>query len=159
MKSNPKRIQIFLPDGNARSIRIAEITSRTVQAIQIPRSKIGEASLRNEIKNVGLYFLFGINESNGQPLAYIGEDENCYKRIKQHNRKKGFWDNAIGITSKTNSFTKAHVKYLEWYSHEQAILINRYLIDNSSIPTKPCLLYNSIRFLDYELSLSLGYLI
>ena len=137
MKSNPKTIQIFLPDGNARSIRIAEITSRTVQAIQIPRSKIGEASLRNEIKNVGLYFLFGINESNGQPLAYIGEAENCYKRIKQHNRKKGFWDNAVGITSKTNSFTKAHVKYLEWYCHEQAILINRFLIDNSSIPTKP----------------------
>ena len=35
-----KTIQIFLPDGNPRSVKIAEITSRTVQAILIPRSKL-----------------------------------------------------------------------------------------------------------------------
>lgn len=35
-----KTIQIFLPDGNARSVRIAEVTSRTVQAVQVPRSKL-----------------------------------------------------------------------------------------------------------------------
>jgi hypothetical protein len=28
-------IQVFLPDGNPRSLKIAEITSRTVQAILI----------------------------------------------------------------------------------------------------------------------------
>ena len=61
MKNNPKTIQIFLPDGNARSIRIAEITSRTIQAIQIPRSKVAEAKKRDEIKNVGVYFLFGVD--------------------------------------------------------------------------------------------------
>jgi len=33
MINSAKTIQIFLPDGNARSVRIAEITSRTVQAI------------------------------------------------------------------------------------------------------------------------------
>ncbi len=30
--SRPKTVQIYLPDGNARSVRVAEITSRTVQA-------------------------------------------------------------------------------------------------------------------------------
>ena len=137
MKNNPKTIQIFLPDGNARSIRIAEITSRTIQAIQIPRSKVAEAKKRDEIKNVGVYFLFGVDETTGQPLAYIGEAEDCHNRITQHNRTKGFWDTAVGITSKTNSFTKAHAKYLEWYCHSKAIEINRFLVNNSTIPAKP----------------------
>lgn len=137
MKNNPKTIQIFLPDGNARSIRIAEITSRTIQAIQIPRSKLSEAGNRSEVKNVGLYFLFGVDEETGLTISYIGEAENCHKRISQHNRSKDFWDTAVAVTSKTNSFTKAHAKYLEWYCHEQAVKNNRYQIKNSSIPTKP----------------------
>jgi hypothetical protein len=73
MTNRPKTIQIFLPDGNARSIRIAEITSRTVRAIQIPRSKISDAGKRDEVKSVGIYFLFGESEKTGLPLVYIGE--------------------------------------------------------------------------------------
>jgi hypothetical protein len=137
MKNTAKTIQIFLPDGNARSIRLAEITSRTVQAIQIPRSKISEASNRSEVKSVGIYFLFGEDEKTGLPLVYIGEAEDCFTRITQHNRGKGFWESAIAITSKTNSFTKAHAKYLEWYCHQNAMEINRYTLENSTIPTKP----------------------
>ena len=41
-----KTIQIFLPDGNPRSLKIAEITSRTVQAILIPRAKLDDAARR-----------------------------------------------------------------------------------------------------------------
>jgi len=137
METNPKTIQIFLPDGNARSIRIAEITSRTVQAIQIPRSKLSEAGNREEIKNVGVYFLFGTDEKTGDQVVYIGEAEDCYNRIIQHNRNKGFWESVIAVTSKTNSFTKAHAKYLEWYCHKIATKTNRITVDNSSIPSKP----------------------
>ena len=53
MKATPRTIQFFLPDGNARSIRIAEVTSRIVQAIQIPRNKLSEAGKREETNNVG----------------------------------------------------------------------------------------------------------
>ncbi len=67
MKNNPKTIQIFLPDGNARSIRIAEITSRTVQAIQIPRSKVAEAGKRDEIKRGG-----GEGERGGEGMEWNG---------------------------------------------------------------------------------------
>ena len=137
MINSAKTIQIFLPDGNARSVRIAEITSRTVQAIQIPRTKISGAGKREEVKNVGVYFLFGEDEETGLPLVYIGEAEECHIRIAQHNRTKGFWESAVAITSKTNSFTKAHAKYLEWYCHQQAVETNRYSVENSTIPTKP----------------------
>lgn len=137
MSNKPRTIQIFLPDGNARSIRIAEITSRNVQAIFVPRTKIAEAGKRDEVKSVGLYFLFGEDENTGQRLVYIGEAEDCHNRIAQHNRKKAFWESAVVITSKTKSFTKAHVKYLEWYCHQEIVATNRFLLDNSTVPAKP----------------------
>ena len=70
IKAKAKTIQIFLPDGNPRGIRIAEITSRTVAAIQIPRSKLDDAAKRNELTNVCVYLLVG--ESDSKPIVYIG---------------------------------------------------------------------------------------
>jgi uncharacterized protein DUF4357 len=133
----PKTIQIFLPDGSARSIRIAEITSRTVQATFIPRSKLKDAEKRDEVRNVGTYFLVGEHEDSIKPKVYIGEAEDCLQRLKQHNINKEFWNSAIVATSKTNSFTKAHVKYLEWYCFHIVKEINRFEVDNNSVPSKP----------------------
>jgi len=102
----PKTIQIFLPDGNARSIRIAEITSRTVQAVQIPRQKLQQAETRDEVRRVGVYFLFGdVGDDASKPPAYVGEAENCFERIAGHHRQRGFWTTAVTITSKTRSFS------------------------------------------------------
>jgi len=36
MSSTPKTFQIFLPGGDPRGIRIAEITTRIVQVIEAP---------------------------------------------------------------------------------------------------------------------------
>ena len=36
MKATPKTIQIFLPGGDPQGIRIAEITTRIVQVIEVP---------------------------------------------------------------------------------------------------------------------------
>ncbi|NTV45006.1 MAG: GIY-YIG nuclease family protein [Chlorobiales bacterium] len=136
MAELPKTIQIFLPDGNARSIRIADITSRTVQAIQFPRNKLKEVEAREEVNSVGVYFLFGADSTEAMPLAYIGEAENCLERIQQHNRNKDFWDTAIAITSKTASFTKAHGKYLEWYCLKRAKEVERYRL-SQTMPSEP----------------------
>ena len=57
--SSGKTIQIYIPDGSPRGIRIAEITSRTVQAILIPRSNLEDAFARDELNSVGVYFLIG----------------------------------------------------------------------------------------------------
>ncbi len=120
MRPQAKTIQIFLPDGNARGIRIADITSETVHAIQIPRSQIKDAKSRKEVHQVGTYFLFGEQNEIGNTPAYIGEAENCFDRIVQHDSKKPFWTTAIILTSKTLSFTKTHAKYLEWYALSEA---------------------------------------
>ena len=51
MRSKPQTIQIFLPDGSPRSIKIAEITNRTISAVFIPRNKLNRANKRDEIQN------------------------------------------------------------------------------------------------------------
>jgi len=135
MRQTAKTIQIFLPDGNPRGLKIAEITSRTVSAFLFPRSQLDDAAKRNELNNVGVYLLFGSNES--KPYVYIGEAENCLTRLKQHNKSKDFWTHAIAFVSKTHYFTKTHIKFLEWLCCETASTANRYILENGNTPTKP----------------------
>lgn len=135
MKQIGKTIQIYLPDGNPRGLKIAEITSRTVQAVLIPRSLLEDATQRDELKNVGVYLLFGNNET--KPQVYIGEAEECLIRIKQHNKGKDFWTHAMAFVSKTHYFTKTHIKFLEWLCCEVAIKANRFALENTNLPTKP----------------------
>ena len=132
-----KTIQIFIPDGNPRSVRIAEITSRTVQAISIPRSKLDYAATRNELDNVCIYFLIGNPDEEAKPLLYVGEAEDCLIRLKQQNKYKDFWNTALVVVSKTKHFTKTHIKFLEWYCYSKADETGRYRLENSTVPTKP----------------------
>jgi hypothetical protein len=131
-----RTIQIFLPDGNPRGVKIAEFTSRTVQAVLVPRAQLDFACGRAELSNVGVYLLFGEGETGGLPQVYVGEAEDCATRIKQHNKAKDWWTTALVCVSKTAGFTKAHVKYLEWHCHKEAGEAGRYVVDNSSSPTK-----------------------
>ena len=130
-----KTIQIFLPDGSPTGIKIAEITSRTVKAILFPRNKFEEAANRHELSNVGVYFLFGEDEKDAQEMVYIGEAENLFERLKTHNKQKDFWNVAIAAFTSNNSFTKAHVKYLEWFCYDKAKSVDRYKLDQT-VPTK-----------------------
>ena len=137
-ETRPKTIQIFLPNGNARSVRIAEITSRTVQAIQIPRSELKAAAGREEVQRVGVYFLFGETEDEaGKPVGYVGEAENCFDRLIGHHRRKDFWNTAVAVTSKTMSFTKAHARYLEYDCIRKAKDADRFRLKNTQSPAEP----------------------
>jgi len=129
-----KTIQIFLPDGNPRGVKIAEFTSRTVQVLFVPRAQLEFACQRKELESVGLYFLIGESESGDRSTLYIGEAEECGSRLKQQNKAKE-WSIALACISKTAAFTKAHVKYLEWFCHEEAKIADRYTL-SQTVPTK-----------------------
>jgi hypothetical protein len=137
MSSKPQTIQIFLPDGSPRSVKIAEITNRTVNAVLVPRTKLEYISSRNELQSVGVYFLLGHTDNSTKPTVYIGEAEDCLKRIKQHHKSKDFWTHAIVIVSKTNAFTKSHVKFLEHVSIREAQIVNRFNTENENTPAEP----------------------
>lgn len=137
--TNPqaKTLQIFLPTGEPRGIRIAELTTRIVQAVLIPRSELAAAKLRPEIDHVAAYFLFGDSEEAAKPIVYVGQTEDVRKRLDYHNSTKDFWRTAILAISKTHSFTQAHIRYLEWFCIKKAQEIGRFALDNDQIPSKP----------------------
>ena len=88
--STPKTIQIFLPSGDPRGIRVAELTTRIVQVIEIPRSLLDEFLKMPESAQVGVYFLFGAADDGGNPKVYVGQTGELRKRLTSHNKKKDF---------------------------------------------------------------------
>ncbi len=127
----PQTIQIFLPDGSPTSIKEAEITNRLVKAVLFPRNRLKEVNNRELIHFAGVYFLFGITEE-GKPLVYIGEGEDCYLRIQEHNRTKDFWTHGVAVVTKTNTYGKTEIRFLEQYCIHKALSIGRYLIENTN---------------------------
>lgn len=138
MNKDAKTIQIFLPDGEPRGIRIAEITTRIVQAIQVPRTHLERAMRdRKEFDYVGAYFLFGQTDEAARPAVYIGQTEDLRARLKKHHADREFWTSAVIIVSKTGSFTLAHLRYLEWLSIKKATEAGRYSLENGNSGSKP----------------------
>ncbi|UUO04787.1 GIY-YIG nuclease family protein [Blastopirellula sp. J2-11] len=132
-----KTIQIFLPSGEPRGVRIAEFTNRTVQVIVVPRSDLVEAKQRAELDHIAVYFLFGESEESAKPIVYIGQTEDIRKRLNNHNSKKDFWTTAVVVSSRTQTFTQAHIRYLEWYCLQAAKETGRFAIANDVQPGMP----------------------
>jgi hypothetical protein len=137
MPIDAKTIQIFLPDGEPRGIRIAEITTRIVQAVQVPRARLDRVMSRKELGHIGVYFLFGDAGERAKPVAYIGQTEDLKARFRKHHADREFWTTAVFLISKTDSFTLAHIRYLEWYSIKQAAEAGRYTLDNGNTGSRP----------------------
>lgn len=139
MNFRPQTIQIFLPDGSPTSIKEAEITNRLMKAILFPRNKLKEVGKRELVRFTGVYFLFGTSEEGAKPIVYIGEGEDCYNRILEHNRSKDFWTHCVIIATKTDEYTKTDAKFLEHYCIHQAKNIGRYTLNNNTGSKKPSL--------------------
>jgi len=137
--SRGRTINIFIPDSNPRSVKICDIQNSIVKAIFIPRNKLEYVTNREELKEPGIYFLFGKEDELIKSKVYIGEAENLLIRLKQHNQKKEFWNTAICFVSEKKNINKAHIKYLESYCCEQTKIINKYNLENGNSPTQSSL--------------------
>lgn len=136
-----KTISIYLPDSNPRSIKICDINTSIVRAFLIPRNKLGDFSSKEELSCPGVYFLIGEKTDSGKNKIYIGEAENLFSRIRQHNKdsNKDFWNLVICFISDKKNINKAHIKYLENYCCNEAKRIDRCELVNSTNPTQSSL--------------------
>jgi hypothetical protein len=132
-----KNIRLFLVDGTPNGRWICELSNWTGIAYKIPRNHIKESIERAELASPGIYFLFGKDEiEENRPLVYIGEAENIISRLKQHLDGKDYWNEAIIFISKDDNLNKAHIKFLENRFHSIALEAKRYIVKNSTTPTK-----------------------
>jgi hypothetical protein len=123
-------IKLFLPRGDAKSLRTAEISNWTGKAIAAPRTELDELLAREELDKAGVYILLGSDPQTGAPRAYIGEAEVIRDRLKQHKTKE-FWVSAIVFVSKDENLTKAHVRYLESRLLAEAAQVNRFALEQN----------------------------
>jgi len=135
----PKTIQIFLPSGDPRGIRIAEVTTRIVQVVEVPRSRLKEFFAMPECQQVGLYFLCGNADVEDGPKVYIGQTGNLKQRLTKHNKSedKDFWDRVLVVLSRTNSLTQTHALFLEWHCLQATRAAGRYSDENGNSGTRP----------------------
>lgn len=133
----PQTIQIFLPNGDPRGIRVAEITTRIVRVIEVPRSQLVDFLKTPEAQQVGVYFLMGELSEAGLPRAYIGQSGNVGSRLVQHNQGKDFWNRALVVISLTNSMTQTHALFLEWFAIAEATKAGRYCLENGNTGSQP----------------------
>ena len=112
--SRRQTIQIYLPAGDPRGMRVAEITTRIVRVIEVTRSQLAEFVKTPEALQVDVYFLMGELSEAGLPRVYIGQSGSVGNRLAQHNQNKDFWNRALVVISLTNSLTQTHALFLEW---------------------------------------------
>jgi hypothetical protein len=123
-------IKLFLPRGDGKSLRTAEISNWTGKAIAAPRTELDELLQREELDKAGIYILTGADPASGSPRAYIGEAEVIRDRLKQHKTKE-FWVSAIVFVSKDENLTKAHVRYLESRLLTEAAQVGRFTLEQN----------------------------
>jgi hypothetical protein len=123
-------IKIFIPRGDAKSLRTAEISNWTGKAVVAPRTELDELLAREELDKAGIYILTGSDPITNAPRAYIGEAEVIRERLKQH-KSKEFWVSAIVFVSKDENLTKAHVRYLERRLLAEAAKVNRFTLEQN----------------------------
>lgn len=118
-------------------MRVAEITTRIVRVIEVPRSQLADFVKMPEAQQVGLYFLIGDLSEVGLPRVYIGQSGNVGARLVQHNQGKDFWNRALVVISLTNSMTQTHALFLEWFAIAEATKAGRYSLENGNTGARP----------------------
>lgn len=125
-----KSIELFLVNGTADSLIIAELLNWNGKAIKIPRIEVSSCN-RDDITQAGVYFLF-CKEDDGSDSVYIGEAENVKDRLVQHLRdyqsekEKYYWSTAVVFIGR--DLNKALIRYLENRFVEIARVSKRYLV-------------------------------
>ena len=125
-----KSIELFLVNGTADSLIIAELSNWNGKAIKIPRIEVSSCD-REDITQAGVYFLF-CKEDDGSDSVYIGEAENVKERLVQHLRdyqsekEKYYWSTAVVFIGR--DLNKALIRYLENRFVEIARASKRYLV-------------------------------
>lgn len=143
MSIRGKSINLFLMDGDANGRIKCTLANWTGVAYKIPRTELDKCKERDDLKQSGVYFLFGKSDETEKGVVYIGQagtrknGEGILNRLQEHKRnpEKDYWTEAIVFTTSNNSFGPTEISYLENRFCNLAIEANRYEVTNGNDPT------------------------
>lgn len=137
MKS--KNVNLFLMDGEVTGRIKCSLSNWTGLAYKIPRSYLGKCKDRQDLKQSGVYFLFGKNDSDKDEV-YIGQasirknGEGVLFRVAEHLRDSNYFSEVVILTTQNNSFGPTEISYLENRFTNLAIEAERYEVRNGNDP-------------------------
>src|SRR5699024_777954 len=116
-----KSINLFLMEGTAVGRVKCTLANWTGVAYKIPRTDLDKCKKREDLKQSGVYFLFGISDDTGENIVYIGQAgarknrEGILHRLQERNRdySKDYWTEAVVFTTSNDSFGPTEMSYLE----------------------------------------------
>lgn len=143
MAKRGKSINLFLMDGEANGRVKCTLANWTGVAYKIPRIEIDKCKNREDMKQSGVYFLFGKSDETEKGVVYIGQagarknGEGILYRLQEHKRnpEKDYWTEAVIFTTSNNSLGPTEISYLENRFYNMAVEAKRYDVKNGNDPT------------------------
>lgn len=108
-------------------------------AYKIPRIYLDKCKDREQLKQSGVYFLFGKNNFD-EDAVYIGQagirknGEGVLFRVAEHLKDDFYFNEAVTFTTSGNSWGPTEISYLENKFTNLAIDTNRYKVQNGNDP-------------------------
>ncbi|WP_261150576.1 GIY-YIG nuclease family protein [Streptococcus mitis] len=142
MEKRSKNINMFLMDGEVTGKIKCTLSNWTGVIYKIPRIQLGDLKSRDEMKQSGIYFLFGRDEDKQKNVTYIGQattrknGEGVLLRIQEHTRDThaDYFNDVIILTTQNNSFGPTEISYLENKFTQLAKEAGRYIVKNGNDP-------------------------
>ena len=133
---------MFLMDGEVTGKIKCTLSNWTGVIYKIPRIQLGDLKSRDEMKQSGIYFLFGRDEDKQKDVTYIGQattrknGEGVLLRIQEHTRDThaDYFNDVIILTTQNNSFGPTEISYLENKFTQLAKEVGRYIVKNGNDP-------------------------
>ena len=113
-----KNIRYYLMDNIAAGRVKCTIANWTGIAYRIPRALLTECHDRADLKQCGVYFLFGEDELRNERYVYVGQarirknGEGTYRRINEHDTED-YWNTAVAFITADDSFGPTDISYLD----------------------------------------------
>ena len=137
--SRGKTLKLFLIDGEPSGRIKCSLANWTGIAYKIPRTALDKCKNIDLLKQTGVYFLFGTDNSDN-PVVYIGQagirknGKGLLLRIQEPHNSIDYWTEAIMFTTTNNSFGPTEISYLENRFCNMAIEAGRYSVKNGNDP-------------------------
>ena len=137
-----KNINFYLMDGDVTGRIKCSLSNWIGVVFKIPRTLLEICKERTELKQTGVYFLFGKDEENNTSVVYIGQasvrknGEGILLRLQEHNKnpEKDYWTEAVAITTSNDSLGPTEISFLEHRFYQMAIDAKRYNVKNTNTP-------------------------
>ena len=138
-----KSINLYLMDGEPGGRIKCTLANWTGVAYKIPRTALDLCKERDDLKQSGVYFLFGMSDVTGNNIVYIGQagarknGEGLLCRLLEHKRsiEKDYWTEAVVFTTSNNSFGPTEISFLENRFCKLVLAAKRYDLKNGNDPT------------------------